>query len=409
MKSNDTDTGQSSQRYKAASVTYLGPLSSANSPTGLERGHGVRHPWTAVFSRLPMSFLIVVILPTVLVAIYYFLIAAPLFVSEARFVVRTQQQDSPSSIGIALQRVGLATSSSDAFAVHEYVRSRDGLAAVQKREDLRVILGRSRDPLSRYPRPWEGRSNEDLYKAFNRFVTIGYDSTKGISTLRVKAFTAEDAQRTANILLDGGEELVNELNSRSSSNTIEESRRTLVDAQLRLKQAQRALSDFRNSQGFVDPARSATESSQVIGSLMASLSAMRAERAQISSEAPNSPQLPSLDSRIRAYEGQIQEQRDRIAGDADSLAPKIGAYEDLVLTREIADKGVVQAQSSLDDAQLRARRQSLYLDRIVNPARPDKAILPDRALQVFLAFLTALLVYGIGSLVWAGIKEHRQE
>lgn len=65
------------------------------------------------------------------------------------------------------------------------------------------------DILSRYPRPWEGQSNEDFFSAVQRFITVGYDSTTGISTLRVEAFAARDAQRLNDAMLAGGEALVN--------------------------------------------------------------------------------------------------------------------------------------------------------------------------------------------------------
>ena len=360
-------------------------------------------------SKMPWALLVVVGAPTAIAAFYFLLLASPIYVSEAKFIVRTQSQDSPSSLGVALQRVGLAASSSDAFAVHEYIKSRDAVQDVSKRADLRGILAEPVDPLSRFPRPWEGQTNEDLYKAFNRFITVGYDSTNGISTLRVEAFKPNDAHRIADALLSGGERLVNDLNERSSRNSVLDAEASLADAETRLQQAQSQLTKFRTSAEFIDPTRTATESSQLIGSLMASLAALQAERAQLIEAAPQSPQLPALDGRIRAYEGQILQQRRRLAGDADSLAPKIGAYEDLVLNREIADRSVVAARTNLSQAEVRARQQSLYLDRIVSPSLPDKAALPNRWLSVLVVFLTSLLVYGIGALVWAGIREHRQD
>jgi hypothetical protein len=45
----------------------------------------------------------------------------------------------------------------------------------------------------------------DFRKQFNKYVTVGYDSQTGISTLRVEAFTPQDAQKTAAAMLDSGE------------------------------------------------------------------------------------------------------------------------------------------------------------------------------------------------------------
>lgn len=78
--------------------------------------------WRHYLKNIPMSFIILVVAPTVLVAIYYLLIASPQYTSEARFVVRSKAQEQPSSLGVALQGVGLSTNQTDAYAVHEYIR-----------------------------------------------------------------------------------------------------------------------------------------------------------------------------------------------------------------------------------------------------------------------------------------------
>ena len=104
--------------------------------------------------KLPIAFMIVVGAPTALAAIYYLLIASPRYVSEAHFVVRSANVSQPTTVGMALSVAGFSTSTNEAFAVHEYLTSRDGMKEMQKRFDLRAILGRpGADALSRYPRP----------------------------------------------------------------------------------------------------------------------------------------------------------------------------------------------------------------------------------------------------------------
>ena len=359
---------------------------------------------------LPWPFLLVVVAPTLLAAIYFLLIASPRYVSEARFIVRAPNQAQPSALGVTLQGAGLAPAATDAFAVHDYIRSRDGLAELNRRHDVaRMLGGRGGDIFSRYPRPWESRSLEGQHKGFQRFVSVGYDSTTGISTLRVEAFRPEDAQAMAEGLLQGGEGLVNRLNRRAAADAVAEAERAQIEAQTALATAQSRLTAFRNRERFIDPQRAATESAQLIGQLSATVAGLRAERAQLAAEAPQSPQLPSLDNRIAAYEAQIAAERAKVAGNAGSLAPRVGVYEDLVLARELADRQASEADAALIEARQDARRQRLYLERIVNPGRPDQAMEPRRWLSILTVLITMLLVYGIGWLVWAGVREHRQD
>ncbi|MBL0948247.1 MAG: chain-length determining protein [Brevundimonas sp.] len=355
-------------------------------------------------------FLICVILPTLLAAVYFLLIASPRYVSEARFIVRQSGQVQPDALGLTLQGVGLSATQTDAFAVHDYMRSRDAVAELDRSLDLSRMLGPpGADVFSRWPRPWESRSREGLHKGYQRFVTVGYDATTGISILRVEAYRPEDARRLAEALLTGGEDLVNRLNARSVADAVTQAERSRDEARERLSEAQRRLVAFRNRERFIDPSMVAAEGAGLIGELSATLAGLRAERAQLAAEAPQSPQLPSLDNRITAYERQISAERSKLAGAATSLVPAVSAYEDLVRERELADRQLSEATAALLAAERDARRQALYLQRVVNPGLADDAILPRRWRSILIVLIGSLLLYGVGWLVWSGLREHRQQ
>lgn len=383
-------------------ITFLGPISGR----GAEPRQGTRQGLT---SRLPWPFLLVVVLPTLVTAIYYLVFATPRYVSEARFIVRAASQEQPSALGVALQGVGLSASATDSFAVHEYIRSRDALAALEPKIDVaRMLAPAGVDVLSRHPRPWEGETKESLYKGLQRFVTVGYETSTGISTLRVETFRAGDSQKLAGALLDSGEALVNKLNERSSASAVIDAERTKLEAETRLRDIQARLTAFRNREGMVDPTLSATENSALIGELLAGIATLEAERSQLAAQAPNSPQLPILDGRLAAFRRQLAEERAKIAGGAGSLATKFSEYETLAAERTLAERAMAAASTALDTARLDARRQKLYLERIVSPSVADKATEPNRFRAILMVLISTLLIYGIGWLVWAGLREHRQ-
>ena len=382
-------------------LSYLGPLPKALTYEKAEK------PW---WSRVPWPFVVVVVLPTLVAMIYYLLIVSPRYVSEAKFVVRASEQSKTSALGAALQSVGMSTTSADAYAVHQYIDSRDGFSELRRRFDMRQILARpGSDMFSRYPRPWDGRSDESFYKGYRRFIDIGYDATTGISTLKVEAFRPRDAQALTESLLNSGEQFVNRLNARASSAGVADSRAAVERARTQLAEAQGQLTAFRNREQFIDPARSATEGSQLIGSLLTTAATLRAERAQVAAEAPNSPQLPIIDSRIAAYDRQIASERAKLAGDAGSLAPKIRVYEDLTINKEFAERELSSATEALTAAEQEARRQRLYLDRITTPSLPDSPSEPKRWIAILTVLASSLVIYGIGWFIWSGAREHRQD
>ncbi|MFC0632440.1 chain-length determining protein [Brevundimonas balnearis] len=387
-----------------ARITYLGPTGTAQDPAparSRKRFGGL--------GGARLAFVLVVVVPTLITAFYYLVVAAPRYVSEARFVVRAAEQPQTNGLGIALQGVGLTQSPTDAFALHEYITSRDAVADLERQMDLRAMLSRPGvDPLSRHPRFWEGDSAEGLYSGLQRFITVGYHTPTGISTLRVEAFTPEDAQRMAQTLLNGGEALVNRLNERAAARNVADAERTVVEAERRLSDIQQRLTAFRNREGIVDPTVSVTEGSALTAELAGTIASLRAERSQLQSQAPQSPQLAIIDARIAAYERQLAAERAKITGNQSSLASKIGVYESLMLERELADRSLATASTALDTAREDSRRQQLYLERVVNPGLPDKATEPKRLRAILAVFLSTSLIFAIGWLVWAGLREHRQ-
>ncbi len=382
-------------------LTYLGPIPKTLSGTRTEK---------PFWRRLPIAALVVVGVPTLVAMIYYLGIASPRYVSESQFVVRAPNQAAqPSGWGVALQGV-MPAAQNDAFAVHQYVRSRDAMnQLIRQGVPIAEILSpEGVDPFSRHPGPGQKVTQEALHKGFQKIVSVGHDSTTGISTLRVQAFKPSDARMINEALLAGGEQLVNRLNLRAANDAVAEAEVARQEAQTRLSIAQQQLTAFRNRERIIDPGEQAAESAKLIGELMVTVATLRAERSQLAAEAPQSPQLGILDGRIRAFDQQIAAERARVVGGQASLAPMISVYEDLTMARELADKELGQATASLISAQQEARRQKLYLDRIVNPSLPDEPSLPRRWRAIFSVFASAVLVYALGYLVWAGVREHRQ-
>ncbi len=359
--------------------------------------------------KLPWLFLFVVVVPTVLAATYFLLIASPMYVSEAEFIVRAPSQSQPTGLTGILQNVGLAQNGDDSFAVNDYVMSRDAIAYLNHRLPLREMLARpGSDFLARFPRPLGSDSQEALYKSYKRFVSIEHSSQTGISTIKVKAFRPRDAQAIAAVLLDGGENLVNQLNARAANSAVAEADSEVAQAEARVAAAQQNLTNFRNQQGIVDPERKSTADLEMVTKLQGQLAALQAERGALAASAPQDPQLPGLDNRIRAYAGEIDAQNAKLAGEANSLAPVMGVYDQLVVQRDFADKVLVTASAADETARVEARHKRLYLERVVTPALPDEATLPNRLTSLLVAAISALLAWGTIALVLAGFREHQQ-
>ncbi len=200
---------------------------------------------------VPPLFLAVFVVPVLAACVYYFFIATPMYVSQASFIVKAPSQAQSIGLGGILQGVGIGGQTQDqTFAVHEYMTSRDAISDLQRRIGLRAMLDRpGSDFFARFPRPGESASTEELYDAYKRYVTVGHDSTTGISTLRVTLFRPGDARAVASALLDGGEALVNRLNERAMHDAVAASEAQVLEAEGQVAQTEEALTAYQVGSG----------------------------------------------------------------------------------------------------------------------------------------------------------------
>ncbi|NIJ25625.1 chain-length determining protein [Brevundimonas terrae] len=360
--------------------------------------------------RIPVGLALVVGVPTVLACLYWGVIASPRYVSEAHFTVRKTDASRPNNLGLVLQNVGLSAGTSESFAVQDFVTSRDAAKQLHQEFNLDEVFTRNgADIFSRHPGIFSGETDEGRYKTLKRYVKVTYNGTSGITKLSVQAFTPQDARNLNLALLAAGEQLVNRLNERAAKDAVVDAEQAVQDATAKRSLVQAQLTEFRNRERFVDPQMTAAESTQLISGLLATAAGIRAELSELRRSAPQSPQIPILAGRLSAYEGQIAEARAELVGEAESLVPKLSAYEGLVLQRELADRALTEASAGLITAQQSARRQKLYLDRIVEPNLSDKSTQPHRLRSILIVFLSSFIIYVLGRLLWAGLREHRQE
>lgn len=376
-----------------------------SSITGIPRGRpGLRWGSRAWRWRYPFLF---VVLPTLLAAVYYGLIAAPIYLSESKFVVRYTAPPASNAFGSLLNSAGITRSQDDTFSVQDFLQSRDALARLEQAVDVRGIFSTSQaDWFARFPQPWAGSSFESLYRYYGSRVKVTHNATSGITTLTTTAFRAQDTYALNKALLDFGSALLGRMNERAREDAVRFAQSEVRDAERRLVAAQGAITTFRNRQEMVDPGRISTTMLDLIGRLASELATARARLTETSASAPDSTALPLLSSRISALEQQIGIERAKLVGSDVSVAPRIAEYEGLVLERELASKMLTSTANSLDAARADARRQQLYLEPVVAPRQPEEAELPYRSLTIIVVFVSAAISFVIGWLVLAAARDY---
>ena len=124
---------------------------------------------------------------------------------------------------------------------------------------------------------------------------------------------------------------------------------------------------------------------------------------------PGNPAIPGLRGRIAALGTEIDALAQRIAGADGAIASKLPPYETLLAEQEFATQTLAAAQAALEQARNSAARQQYYLERVVEPNRPDKAAYPRRLKSTLTIAAGILCLWFIGWMFVVGILEHAPE
>ena len=244
--------------------------------------------WRWVASR--KWYLCAVVGPTLLAGTYFGILAADRYEAEARFVVRTPSAAAASQITNLVQGSGIVRSTDDAYIVHAYIRSRDAVIKLAADNDLVARLTRPEaDFIWSYPGFLRRPSAERLWRHFQDFITIDFDQTTGITTLKVQSFRPEDAREVAVALLANSETLINGMSERAQKEALDTATREVTQTRERAQLALDRITEFRRRNAMIDPGRVSTAALETITKLALEIASTNAELSELKRASPDSP------------------------------------------------------------------------------------------------------------------------
>jgi capsular polysaccharide transport system permease protein len=352
--------------------------------------------------------MLLVFAPSVLTTIYYGLIATNRYVSQAVFVVRSgNQATNTAGLSSLLTMLGVGQSQSNGHEVEAFLTSRDAVQQLAEHLPLASIFHTSwADPLSRFPNLLFSNTQEGLYRYLQNRITVRIDEISGVQTLRVEAFRPEDAIRIASDLLDLAERQVNTLNDRSERDAVGHAEQDVTVAEQRLVDAQVALTAFRDRELMINAGQNAAALVELVAKLSTQLADTRVEIAQLMSVSGGSPQLAPLQAREQALVDEISHERAQVAPGEGGLAAKLAEFERLELQQQFANHAVQAALGALEVTRSEARRQHVFLDRVVAPNLPDEATEPRRLETILTVCGLNAIGWGVAWLLITGLREH---
>jgi capsular polysaccharide transport system permease protein len=355
-------------------------------------------------------FLLVVGLPSALAGVYYGLVASNQYVTDIQFGVRSADGERGGDTSSMLQGASAASQLAlQSNVVVQYIRSREIVEAIDKKIDLRKVFSTpSADYFSRLD---SNTPIEDLVDYWRGKVEPFFDQTTGIVSVRVRAFTPQDALGIGNEIVRRSENLADDLSQRARSDYVKFAQEQVDQARARLTQAREALLEFRNRGQTLDPVKEAEIARLGVAKLRDELARVDTDMATARARlGENSPTMLALKDRKAALEPQIAQAEAKLAGSrqqAGTMASQnIRGYDALETDRQFAEKFYETALQALQHAQFEASRKSMYLEVFVRPALAEQSLYPRRFVATLIVVLSAFGVWIFLLMAYYSVREH---
>lgn len=364
------------------------------------------------FSVLQLSFLLAVIVPVMLLALYYLFISSDQYRSEMRFAVRGTERSTLENLGLnALP--GASTQAADAYIVIDYIHSTQVLIDIQQKLGIDVRQFFARPDIDFAYRIDPNMPLEKFINYWRWMVDASYNSTTSITTFEVTAFNGPDAAAIAQAVLKVSDELVNELSTKARLQLISNAQSEVTRTEERLIEARQAVSTFRDREQTANPTMLAESDQVILQGIEKTLIELKSRRASLLSTVDaNSPSVRVLDRQIASYTAELEQKRRGIgsggqgSGDSRTLTTQLAEYNALALEQEFSEKAYTTALASLETSQAEARRQDRYFAIAVEPNVPQIALYPLRLINTLIAFFVFCLAWLIGYLVVQAVRDH---
>jgi len=357
-----------------------------------------------------LSFVLLVVVPALFWAWYLWARASDQYVSTVGFSVRKEDATPSIELLSGLAPLGGSSGASDTSVLYEYIRSQDMVEKIDDELDLR----------SRFSRDWPhdfifafdpDNHIEDLTRYWDRQVKVLYDTSSDLITLKINAFSPEDAQQIAAAVFKESSDKINELSSIARADATRLAQSELDKARAELTTARQAMTDFRMRTQIVDPQADLTGQMGVLAGLQQKLAEILVAHDLLTENAkPTDQRVIQSQQKIDALRRMIDAERDKFGHAAagpngESYSQMVAEYEKLMVDREYAEGAFHAARVAYETAVVEARRQSRYLAAHIQPKVAQSSIVPNRPWLFCVGLGLLLAGWSILALIYYSIRD----
>ncbi|MBV7316763.1 lipopolysaccharide biosynthesis protein [Shewanella sp. NIFS-20-20] len=350
---------------------------------------------------------ILVLLASLLVVVYYSVIASPRYTSQTQFVVKQADDNQLAIPGLAA--IGAASPATrDALIIQKYILSSEMALALDKSVGLKAHFEQPQwDALSRLK---ANSTQEEYLEYYQQRISVIYDEMSEIVLVEVQSFDADYSLLLANSLLELSETFINQLGLKMAKQQLSYAETEVERAHNILKQQQVKLIAFQDTHQLLSPETQSGALLSAVHQLEAELISQQTELKGLQAYMrADTAEVRALQYRIDALTEQLQQEQSKLTSKDQASLNKLGAdFKEIELNAKLGADLYASALTSLELVRSEAYKKLKHLLIVEYPRLAEEDTYPKRGYSIITWFAVLLLIYFIGRLAVAVIKEHRE-
>jgi capsular polysaccharide transport system permease protein len=348
-----------------------------------------------------------VLIASVLVVIYYALIASPIYITETKFVVKQAGGTEAALMGIAAL-ASTSSASRDALLIKEYIESREMAQVLDDTIALRAhYQNGNNDLLSRLSRD---DTIEDYVEFYQTHIQVRHDEMSDLVIIEAQAFNTDYSLQLGQALLKQSEYFINTLGDKMAQEQLAYAQKEVERLHANMQTKQQVLLAFQNNNQLYSPEQQSNTLLAAIGELQASIIKANAKLKEMSAVMRNdAAEVRAQHNLIASLSEQLIEEKSKLTSADQQSLNKINAnFNEIKLSVELASGLYQSALSGMEVVRADAYRKLKHLLIVQHPLMPETDKYPRRIYSIVTWFISLILIYLLGRLMWAIIKEHKE-
>jgi len=354
-----------------------------------------------------ISFWVLFLIPFLVSSAYVLFLQTELYQSSATVLIKDLKPSAPSSAFLSALMPNSSSSMQDSKLIEKFIYSQEMFKRIDAKFHLKEhYMSEALDPLERR---YDFSSFEDFMKLYRKRLVVTYDelsNTLDITFLHTDATVAKEilsyivlqAEEKLNMYdKENGSELLNFIKKQAKQN-----KKILMDAIEKLLA-------YQNQHKMIDPSMDIKAKSSIISTLEGKVIQKEIEYTNLKQYMNvNSVELKTLKGEIRSLKKKLSSIRSQLSGgNKDELNENLFEFETLKGDVEFAKERYKQTLIQLDMAMIQATQNVKNFIIITQPTLSDEYTSPNKLKNIFTIFMLLFMLYGIISMIYSIIQDHR--